>query len=160
MLIKKGILFFCAIFLVQSCQYFQKNVPDKNELLKEELQKINFQKVDEFPSIAECDSLTDEAARKQCFFDFLTQKIQEKLATDTIKTLYPNLDTIQVKVTIFPDSRLKFQPYFSKDSMNYNTNTIDSIMQSKLTDFPIVQPAIKRGMKVKSEFVIPLILKK
>lgn len=156
---KKSIILLLIIICFQSCQYFEKNVPNKDELLQQELQKINWAEVDEFPSVSTCDSIVDKAIRKQCFFDYLSQKIQEKLATDTLKILYPNLDTIQVKITIFSNAKLKFEPYFPKDNMNYDTVKIDSIMQSKLADFPVVEPAIKRGIKVKSQFVIPVILK-
>ncbi|MGH2664538.1 hypothetical protein [Flavobacterium sp.] len=156
---KNTIAFLLLIFAFQSCQYFEKNVPAKDALLQQELKKINWSEVDEFPTIYNCDSITDKEARKQCFFDFLTQTIQKKLASDTLKILYPNLDTIQVKVTVFPDARIKFEPYFPKSSKMYNTEKIDSIMQVKLADFPVVEPAIKRGIKVKSQFVLPVILK-
>lgn len=156
---KNTIAFLFLVFTLNGCQYFEKNVPAKEELLNQELKKIDWSEVDEFPSTNSCDSITDKEARKQCFFDYLTQTIQEKLATDTIKILYPNLDTIQVKVTVFPDARLKFEPYFSKDNMEYDTVKIDSIMQAKLANFPAVEPAIKRGMKVKSQFILPVILK-
>lgn len=156
---KNTIAFLLLIFAFHGCQYFEKNVPAKEELLQKELKKINWSEVDEFPTIYSCDSIQDKEARKQCFFDFLTQTIQEKLATDTLKILYPNLDTIQVKVTVFPDARLKFEPYFPKSNKIYDTEKIDSIMQVKLHDFPVVEPAIKRGIKVKSQFVLPVILK-
>lgn len=156
---KNTIAFLLLIFAFQGCQYFEKNVPVKEELLQKELKKINWSEVDEFPTIYSCDSIQDKEARKQCFFDFLTQTIQEKLATDTLKILYPNLDTIQVKVTVFPDARLKFEPYFPKSNQGYDTEKIDSIMQVKLHDFPVVEPAIKRGIKVKSQFILPVILK-
>lgn len=156
---KKSITLLVLLICFQSCQYFDKKVPNKDELLQQELEKINWAEVDEFPSISACDSIIDKPTRKQCFFDYMSHKIQEKLATDTLKIFYPNLDTIQVKITIFPDAKLKFEPYFPKDNMDYDTVKIDSIMQAKLADFPMVEPAIKRGIKVKSQFVIPVILK-
>lgn len=152
-------LILMLVFACQSCQYFEKNVPDKNKLLQNELKKINWSEVDEFPTISGCDSVADKAARKECFFQFLQSEIQHKLASDTLKVLYPNLDTIQVKITVFPDARLKFEPYFSKQNKLYNTEKVDSIIQLKLANFPVIEPAIKRGMKVKTEFIIPVILK-
>lgn len=156
---KKSIILLFILICFQSCQYFEKKVPNKEVLLEQELKKVNWTEVDEFPSTNGCDSIEDKAARKQCFFDYLTQTIQEKLATDTLKILYPNLDTIQVKVTVFQDARLKFEPYFSKGNTEYDTVKIDSIIQSRLADFPVVEPAIKRGIKVKSQFILPVILR-
>jgi hypothetical protein len=48
--------------------------------------------------------------------------------------LYPELDTIEVKVTIF-ECKMKFEPQFSKDSVAYNTIKIDSILNARLVDF-------------------------
>jgi hypothetical protein len=145
--------------LSTSCQFFDKKVPSEDELLQKELEKIDWKKVDAFPSIDACDVLTDEAQRKQCFFEYLTQTIQEKLSVDTLAILYPNIDTIEVKVTVFPDSSLQFEPQFPKDSVAYDKIKIDSMLHAKLVDLPKVNPAIKRGIPVKTQFVLPVILK-
>jgi hypothetical protein len=145
--------------LFSSCQYFDRQVPSEKDLLEKELQSINWKEVDEFPSVSECEKIKDEAVRKQCFFEFLTQTIQEKLSSDTLAILYPELDTIQVRVTIFPDATLKFEPQFAKDSVTYDTAKIDSILNARLVDFPKVNPAIKRGIPVKTQFILPVILK-
>lgn len=145
--------------LFNSCQYFDKQVPSQEELLKKELKSINWNEVDEFPSVSECEKIKDEAMRKQCFFDFLTQTIQQKLSIDTLAVLYPQLDTIEVKVTVFPDATMRFEPQFPKDSVAYDTIKIDSILHARLVDFPKVNPAIKRGIPVKTQFVLPVILK-
>ena len=151
-----------ALFLVSlcfSCQYFEKKVPNEKELLEKQLKEINWNEVDEYPSVADCEKLTDETQRKQCFFEFLTTTIQQKLAVDTLSTLFPKLDTIEVKVTVFPNSTMEFEPQFPKDSVTYDTIKIDSILRIRLVNFPKVNPAIKRGIPVKTKFVLPVIIK-
>jgi len=151
-----------ALFLVSlcfSCQYFEKEVPNEKELLDKQLKEINWNEVDEYPSVADCEKLTDETQRKQCFFEFLTTTIQQKLAVDTLSTLFPKLDTIEVKVTVFPNSTMEFEPQFPKDSVAYDTIKIDSILRIRLVNFPKVNPAIKRGIPVKTKFVLPVIIK-
>ena len=71
-------------FALTSCSYFEKQVPNEQELLQKELKAINWNQVDEYPSIAECEKLTDPTQRKQCFFEFLSSTIQQKLDTDTL----------------------------------------------------------------------------
>jgi hypothetical protein len=151
-----------ALFLVSlcfSCQYFEKKVPNEKELLEKQLKEINWNEVDEYPSVADCEKLTDVTQRKQCFFEFLTTTIQQKLAVDTLSTMFPKLDTIEVKVTVFPNSTMEFEPQFPKDSVAYDTIKIDSILHVRLVDFPKVNPAIKRGIPVKTQFVLPVIIK-
>ncbi len=156
---KKTIQLLFLLLTIQSCQYFDKKVPDENVLLQQELKKINWNEVDEFPSVLQCDTIKDSEIKKQCFFDYLAQTIQERIGIDTLQMLYPEMDTIEVKVTINPDASLQFEPQFPKDSVAYDKIKIDSILTARLSDFPKVEPAIKRGIKVKTQFVLPVIIK-
>ncbi|AWM13913.1 hypothetical protein NHF50_08395 [Flavobacterium sp. NRK F10] len=152
------ILILFLVMLLTSCQLFDKKVPDEKELLQQELQKINWNQVDQYPSVASCDTILDKETQKQCLFDFLIETIQNRIGIDTIHILYPELDTISVKVTINPDATLQFQTEIPQDSISYDIKVIDSILQNRLSDFPTVEPAIKQGIKVKSQFVLPVIL--
>ena len=105
---KKIIQLLFLILVIQSCQYFDKQVPDEKELLEQELKKINWDEVDEFPSVLQCDTIKDVEIKRQCFFDYLAQTIQERIGIDTLQMLYPEMDTIEVKVTINPDASLQF----------------------------------------------------
>lgn len=134
-------------------------MPSEKELLQKELKAINWKEVDEFPSFVDCDKLDNKAQRQLCFFEYLTELIQQKLSSDTLSVLYPELDTIEVMVTIFPDAKMQFEPRFPKDSVAYDTIKIDSILHARLVGFPKVNPAIKRGIPVKTKFILPVILK-
>lgn len=155
----KHYYFFSVFLLFNSCQYFEKQVPSEKELLQKELKAINWKEVDEFPSFVDCDKLDNKAQRQLCFFEYLTELIQQKLSSDTLSVLYPELDTIEVMVTIFPDAKMQFEPRFPKDSVAYDTIKIDSILHARLVGFPKVNPAIKRGIPVKTKFILPVILK-
>ncbi len=152
-----SLLFVLIIF--NSCQYFDKQVPSEKELLQKELKAINWKEVDEFPSVADCQKIENKVERQQCFFEYMTQLIQQKLSVDTLSILYPELDTIEVKVTIYPNSVMKFEPQFPKDSVAYDIIKIDSILKARLVGFPKVNPAIKRGIPVKTQFILPVIIK-
>ncbi|PKH67225.1 hypothetical protein CXF59_13990 [Flavobacterium sp. ALD4] len=155
----KHYYFFLVFLLFNSCQYFEKQVPSEKELLKKELKAINWKEVDEYPSFVDCDKLENKRQRQQCFFEYLTELIQDKLNSDTLSVLYPELDTIEVKVTIYSNSKMEFEPQFPKDSVAYDTIKIDSILNARLVNFPKVNPAIKRGIPVKTQFILPVILK-
>jgi hypothetical protein len=144
-----SLFFICIIF--NSCQYFEKQVPSEKELLQKELKSINWKEVDEYPSVSNCEKIADKKLRQQCFFDVMSDLIEEKLNVDTLSIMYP--------VTIFPNATMKFEPQFPKDSVAYDTIKIDSILHARLVDFPKVNPAIKRGIPVKTQFILPVILK-
>ena len=152
-------LVLIVFFSLQSCQFFDKKVPDEKELLQQELKKINWKEVDQWPTFIECDSISDKENQRNCFYQMMLTQLQEKLRDDSIAKLFPQLDSIQVKVTIFSDSKVKFEPVVN-DSVNLNRSQLDSIFQLRLADFPKVNPAIKRGIPVKTEFQLPVVLKK
>lgn len=151
-----AVLFF--LLLLSSCQYFEKQVPDEEELLQKRLSGIDWSEVSTYPSIAECESVLDREQKKECFFSSMTRLVQEKLDVDTIALLYPEIDTIQVMVTVYPDATLKFEPQFPKDSVGYNFTKVDSIIKNRLTGFPRIEPAQKEGVPVTTQFILPVIL--
>ncbi|SHF93139.1 hypothetical protein [Flavobacterium defluvii] len=155
----KHFFIFLAFIFFNSCQYIEKQVPSEKELLQKELKSINWKEVDEYPTVADCETITEKKQRQKCFFDVISKLIQEKLDVDSLSILYPDLDTIQVKVTVFPNSKMKFEPDFQKDSVAYDTIRIDSILRARLVNFPKVNPAIKRGLPVKTQFILPVIIK-
>ena len=148
-----------SLLFFSSCKYFDNQVPSEKELLQKELKAINWKEVDEYPSVIDCEKIEDKTQRQHCFFEFMTQLIQEKLDSDTLSIMYPELDTIEVKVTVFANASMQFEPQFPKDSVAYDTVKIDSILKARLVNFPKVNPAIKRGIPVKTQFILPVILK-
>ena len=157
---RKIIQLFFLLLVFNSCQYFVKQVPNEKELLEQELKKINWDEVDEFPSVLQCDTIKDAEIKRQCFFDYMAQTIQERIGIDTLRIEYPEIDTINVKITINPDSSLQFETQYQNDSIPIaDTTKIDSILNSRLSDFPKIEPAIKRGVKVKTQFLLPVIIK-
>ncbi|AXG73430.1 hypothetical protein DVK85_03955 [Flavobacterium arcticum] len=147
-----------TLILFNSCQWFGGEVPDKQELVDKRLEEINWAEVTSYPSIVECDIMTDKQQRKDCFFETMARLVQEKLDADTIAVLYPQLDTINVEVTIFADSHLEFKPQFENDSLSTTSVAIDSILKNRLVDFPSIEPAQKEGIPVTTQFILPVIL--
>lgn|SRR5690606_16140735 len=153
---KNTVFFLFLVSLFCSCEF--KKAPTKEALLEERLQQIDWTEVTRYPSVSFCESISDKQMQKDCFFDFLSRSVQEKLASDTLSLLYPEIDTISVKVTIYPDASLVFEPIFT-DSIAYGKQKIDSIIQLRLRDFPKIEPAQKEGIPVKTEFLLPVVLK-
>lgn len=155
----KRILAFFTLLILQSCQLFDKKIPDEKILLEQELKKIDWRHVDEWPTFVQCDSLLDKEAQKICFYDLLSSQLKEKLQDDSIAKLLPNVDSIQVKVTIFSNAKISFEPIIN-DSLVVNRHQLDSVFQLRLASFPDVQPALKRGIPVKTQLLLPVLLHK
>jgi hypothetical protein len=158
MQVKQIFAFFLLLICGTSCDYLRKPVPSKEVLLQEELNAIDWNQVDQYPSIAECENIEDKIQRQQCFFEYLTSVIQQKLSQDTLSFSGVDMDTITLKITVFPDASIDFEPQFPKDSVAYDKVKIGSLLTQKLQDFPRINPALKRGIPVKTQFILPVIL--
>ena len=146
------------VVLLQSCQYFEKKVPNEKELLEKRLQEINWDEVDEYPSITNCDSVENSEQRKQCFFDYLTSNIRQRLIDDKVYVKFPAVDTLKLNVTVFPNSKIEFKALIN-DSLAFEKTKLDSILRVNLTNFQKINPALKRGIPVKTNFILPIKLK-
>jgi len=155
---KKALFFLPVLLMATSCQFFDSKVPSEEELLQKRLKEINWDEVSTYPSISICEGILDREQKRECFFSSMAHLIQQKLNNDTIATLYPETDTIMVKVTIYPNATLKIEPQAAKDSVAYDKMSIDSILSAKLSDFPKVEPAQKEGIPVTTQFFLPVIL--
>lgn len=143
--------------VLTSCQYIDRKVPSGDELLDKELQAINWNEVDAWPSISNCDSILNEDEKKNCFLNFLSEEIRTRIESDTIKVAYSTIDTVEVRVVIMPDSTVQFQSKFT-DKDSETRDLLDSVLTQRFTDFPKVNPAIKRGVPVKTQFELPIVL--
>ncbi|WP_267740534.1 hypothetical protein [Myroides injenensis] len=145
-------------FLVTSCEFGTKQLPSQDQLLQEELNKIDWSKVDTYPSTSQCDSVQGNQEQKDCFFAYITTQLQERLYADTLKGRFTHIDTVKVLVTVQANSTVKFKLYETPDSLYTQSISIDSLLKSKEKDFPTILPATKRGIPVTSEFIIPVVL--
>lgn len=150
---------FLSVFIL-SCQSKASQQLDEEVLLQEELEKIDWSKVDTYPTVDQCDTIADEKLKKDCFFDYVTQNLQVRLNQDTITGNFENLETLKILVTVDPDAKVYFQLYEIPDSLQGMTKAIDEFLIKQSKDFSVVHPALKRGVPVKSQFVVPVHLNK
>jgi hypothetical protein len=66
----------------------------------------------------------------------LTELIQQKLSSDTLSILYPELDTIEVKVTIFLMQKMSLSRNSPEIQLLMIPLNEGSILHARLIDFP------------------------
>jgi hypothetical protein len=147
----KKIILFLLFLQFFSCNYFEKPTISTDSIVEKRLKEINWNTVDTYPTVSGCEILKDKTEQKKCFFDYMTQTISEKLNPIVSKNNFKT-DSIQIKVTVLQDATLQFESI--KDSLNANKNKIDSLLNVRLIDFSKIIPATKRGIQVKTQFII------
>lgn len=150
------IILYILIFVLQSCQYFEKK-QSKEIMLKKELKNIDWNDVDEYPMIGNCDILDDKQQQKKCFFEFINQNIQKKLDSILIQKKTFAKDSILLQISVLPNSKIVYS-FKKKDLELKNKINLDSVLQLPTLQFNNIKPALKRGIPVKIQFDIPVFI--
>lgn len=150
-------IYLLFVFTLSSCHLIE-STPVLEDLFEKEVKRIDWNSVDELPTIEPCLIFKSKAMKKECFFSIISDSIYTKLIKKSDFSIYTKIDTVRLTVIVTADSQLKFRTSFSANDSPYECEKIDSIIGSKLVDFPKVYPAIKKGFPVTSQFVIPVVL--
>ncbi|WP_232817797.1 hypothetical protein [Winogradskyella tangerina] len=147
------------IVLLSSCNYFEKQKVNADDLLEEELQTFNWNDVDTYPTFSSCDSITAKEESKNCFQNTMLSHVNQFLADQNIVVTEDVYDTIIMQLTIDNEGLLKVEDIKMKPETISQIPEIDSLLRQSLTTVPKIFPAIKRGQQVKTAFELPVIVK-
>lgn len=139
-------------FLLTSCNFAQKEIPNSQELLRRELHTIDWNKVDNYPTYDSCEKLNDTNENKACFFDRLNFEVVRVLKTDSLVKI-STIDSVQFKVSVSSNSKIDFKTEAVNEKLMPKF-MLDSIMKQHQKSFSKIQPATKRGIPVTTQFVL------
>lgn len=151
---------FLLVFLIllTSCDYFQSKKVSTEQLLEEEIQAINWNDVDDYPTFADCEGATTNQEKKVCFENYLHNLLASHLGNQKIIVTDDVSDTVVLKIHI--DKKGKFSiKNIDMDSMTQaQIPQLDSILRHSFDSLPKIYPAIKRSQQVATEFSLPVIV--
>lgn len=142
-----------------SCDYFDKKKIYTEDILKDELQTFNWNEVDEFPSFDACEATSGKENKKVCFENTLRSILNKNLAQHQIIVSEDINDTIQLKITIDNQGKFMINDIISTKLIQTQIPQLDSLLRQSLDSLPKIYPAIKRSQQVKTQFVLPVIIK-
>ena len=156
----KGIFFLIIGVLALTCTSCDliKQPPVFKSWVAEEIEKVDWSQVDELPMVEPCLIFRSRAMKKECFFSILSDSIYRKLLTKSDFEMYTKIDTVHLIVSITTDSKLLFSTKYAAGISEFEKQKVDSIITTRLVNFPKIIPAKKRGMPVSSQFQIPIVL--
>lgn len=151
---------FLLVFfiLLTSCDYFQSKKVSTEQLLEEEMQAINWNDVDDYPTFSDCDGVATTQEKKACFENYLHDLLTAHLGSQKIVVTEDLSDTVILKIHIDKTGQ------FSIRNIDMNANTkaqipeLDSILRHSFDSLPKIYPAIKRSQQVATEFSLPVIV--
>ena len=154
----KYLTILLLVLCFSSCDYFDKKKVYSEDILKEDLQTINWNDVDEYPTFSSCDSSSTKDQRKQCFETTLTTYITTQLSNEIIVVTEDINDTIIITFQISEKGKLTVLDIKSSNLIKSQIPKMDTLLVKSLKGLPQIFPAIKRSQQVKTEFKLPVVI--
>lgn len=157
-MILRLLFFIISIFFFASCDFIS---PKKTSLQKQQEidATIDFTTVDAYPLFAECKDLNVQEAQIECFEDNLIEKLHQLIYLKTANTSMVIQDTVYLDLSVAKDYRIKILNIESTPAIDKFLPELDSVFTASVKQLPsVVQPAIKRGIPVETQFRLPVFI--
>lgn len=142
-------LVFISFFT--SCEFFTHKKESAPKL-----DSISFTSVDKAPSFKVCDSIFEKAEKNDCFRNTMYSEITKSLGAQEIKVKEGIDEIVQVIITISSDGEITLKSIEAPQNVYTQIPDIKNIIQKSIVDLPKVVPAVKRGIPVTSEYILPI----
>lgn len=143
--------------LLFSCKDLELKKVDEGILVKEELENINWNAVDEYPSFSNCDNL-EGSAKESCFKRTLIDHINNHLASANLVVTEDVSDTLLLELQVLKSGLIEISNIQAKAYTRAAIPEIDSLIYNSISTLPKSYAAIKRGQPVTTQFQLPLII--
>lgn len=153
---KRFLLIFFSLLV--SCNCFQSKKVSSEQLLEEEIQAINWNDVDDYPTFANCDEALTKKEKKSCFESYLYKLVTSHLDHQHIIVNEDVSDTVVVKIHIDKTGQFSIKNITMNPVTKLQIPELDSILRQGFDSLPKIYPAIKRSQQVATEFSMPVIV--
>lgn len=152
--------FFFLLILASftSCNYFQSQGAQTEELINQELLAIDWNDVDQYPLFENCDETATKQVQKECFqvnmlnyFATSFEDIEFEVDKDLNDTLY-------IDFLIDEHGFITVLEIQEKDNVKKVLPQLRDELSKRLNDLTTVAPALKRSTPVSVKFRLPLVL--
>jgi NAD-specific glutamate dehydrogenase len=141
------------ILIGTSCEFF--NLKKKSQV-QEVGSIIDFSTVDSSPTFKACIHFIDKEEKSNCFRKKMYTHISKSLAKYKFEIRKPFEEIIQVVVLIDPKGNITVKKILSSDLLQASISSLDSIITASILSLPKLFPATKRGIKVTTQYQIPI----
>lgn len=151
-------LLFVFFIILSSCDYFQSEKVSSEQLLEEEMQAINWNDVDDYPTFSDCEDLSTTVEKKACFENFIHDLLASHLESQKIVVTEDVSDTVILKIHIDKTGHFSIRNIEMDSMTQAQIPELESILRHSFDSLPKIYPAIKRSQQVATEFSLPVIV--
>ncbi len=145
------------IFYLFSCDSFVLKKENKDQIVKEELDKVNLNEVEQPPLFGAC-RWKEEEALVACFQNTITKHIQKTLSKNTFTVTESIHDTLWIPLLITKEGRIEIEDFTLPNIIATQIPELKSKLDESIRSLPKVKPAHTRSTPVTTRYRLPLVL--
>ncbi|QAA82619.1 hypothetical protein EI546_13220 [Aequorivita sp. H23M31] len=146
------------MLLATSCQFFETEKVSSEAIYEDEMETINWKDVDRYPSFPVCENEIDKALQKNCFINTISSRLYQNISEKNIIAVREIYDTVKVKFEVGSSGRLSIMDIEMDSLLQKEFPDLESWILNSLDSLQPVAPAYKRGIPVKTQFTLPVIV--
>lgn len=146
------------LLLASSCQYFDTEKISSETFYEEELKAIDWEDVDQYPAFKNCEHLTEKELQKQCFETTLSNHIYDQIASKKIVTNTNLNSSVNLHIHIAKTGSIARVEVTMDSLLLEKIPLLEGWLRQGIDSLPVMAPAYKRGIPVKTEFTLPVII--
>lgn len=158
-MIRRVLSFLFLILFFTSCDFFSSTSTTTNNSLQLSGSVIDFTKVDVYPIFSDCENYAEEGNQKECFEQTLLQKLSEQFNKNDLKVKRAVNDSTAIDLLIDNTGKASVVKINSPESILTNFPQLDSVVRKSVTLLPTMKPAVKRGIFVRSQYRLVVLVK-
>lgn len=155
----KYLIILLSLILV-SCQFFETEKISTQTFYEEEIQTINWNDIDQYPVFVHCEDFSEKKDQERCFTSTLLNVFM-KAVEDQVSE---NMLNVSIQDTIFLTLNVSEKAKFSMQKIEMDSLMIrifpflKEALLGRVDSLQLRAPAYKRGIPVKTEFTLPIVI--
>lgn len=120
---------------------------------------IDYTSVDVYPLFTNCNETDEKHNQKECFAHAMTKRLEKTIKSIDYKVKERVNDSALVKLLVNNNGKTKLVAIESPKTITDNLPQLDSVIKASIDKLPIVKPAVKRGIPIKSQYHLAVIVR-
>ncbi|WP_432411891.1 hypothetical protein [Rasiella sp. SM2506] len=154
----KHFTYLLIVLLCTSCQFFETEKISSETFYEEELKTIDWKNVDRYPAFASCDTLSEKEQQKSCFESELAYQLQKSMTAQGVTSLQDLNDTIILSFSISEKAQISILDMQVDSLLQRAFPNLEDSLKYSIDGLQLVAPAYKRGIPVKTQFTLPIVV--
>lgn len=154
----KSFLLIFLLFLATSCQFFETEKVSSEEIYKEEMETIDWKDVDRYPSFSNCKNQLEKPEQKDCFINTISSHLYKSISSEKMVSVREVYDTVKVNFEVSKNGELSILEIKMDTVLQKEFPNLEAWILQSIDSLKPVAPAYKRGIPVKTQFILPVII--